>query len=297
MKNLSILLLFLFTICSSQKKISDKKYFDTEKTFQKYHNIKKKFDSLIKINKDLLIYRDGIYFLKRFPKEKFQENNGELAGSIKSKLLLNDGENIYFVKDEGLSETIFMFDDKKLVKRITLDKKRNTIDYIDNVAESIAVRYDVDNNRIYLSHYFQDKADIGKREIILEQEYYNNHLVLTRNYKKDFKTSQKEMLKKLPDNFYKAAQKYLEKQCLEETSSLESCKIKSKRISMLKEDLEMAIINKNDLYKEMRIHRSYNENNYPLYEIYIQDQSELWEIKIDGKTNIVLSIDYELLKA
>jgi len=79
-------------------------------------------------------------------------------------------------------------------------------------------------------------------------------------------------------------------------TSSESCKIKSERIAMLKKELNKALINKNDFYKEMRFYKSYNENNYPIYEIYIQDHSELWEMKIDGKTNVVLSINYELLK-
>lgn len=294
-----IILLFLFYINgNSQQKKDIKRYLDTEAINQEYNAIKTKYQSLVEKNKKNLIYNYGVYFKKSNTIEE-QHYNEKWIDPLQSEstLFLIEGNRRYFIDDKGQTEDIFTLQNNKLIEKASGIKNSNRIFYINNLLDGISARYDFNDDIVHLAQYIQDEFDPAKRDILLEQKFVHNKLISKKNYQKDFKTSQKEMLKKLPDNFHKTAQKYLEKQCLKKNISSESCKIRSEQISMLKEDLNKAILNKNDFYKEIRIYKIYNEDNYPIYEIYIQLHSEFWEMKIDGKTNIVLSINYELLNA
>lgn len=66
MKNLAILLLLFFINCSSQQISTNKKYMDMETTFQKYRDIKAKYDTMVARNKQNLVYENGAYFDKAF---------------------------------------------------------------------------------------------------------------------------------------------------------------------------------------------------------------------------------------
>ncbi|KMQ69198.1 hypothetical protein ACM39_03590 [Chryseobacterium sp. FH2] len=95
MKILSIWLLLLFINCNSQQKIIDKKYMDMETTFQKYRDIKARYDSFVKKNKQSLIYENGAYLKKTLYEREKQEKNDKWIAPLQSesKFLLQEGDN------------------------------------------------------------------------------------------------------------------------------------------------------------------------------------------------------------
>ncbi|WP_131701398.1 hypothetical protein [Chryseobacterium sp. FH2] len=276
-----------------------------ETTFQKYRDIKARYDSFVKKNKQSLIYENGAYLKKTLYEREKQEKNDKWIDPLQSesKFLLQEGDKEIFVKDEGQSETIYTYQKDRLIEKATVEKKNNTVYLIDNLAEGTAVRYDFNKNKVYLSQYIQDEQDPGKRDIMLDQEFINNELVLERNYKKDFKVSKEQMLSALPDNFYNSAldymmrkykdeyEKYIEEEYKRKASPNEIEKIIKDRVQELKEKLKTTIETKNDFYKKIEIYKTYNENSYPLYDLSFPDSHVgIWEMKIDGKTNEVIDI-------
>ena len=303
MKNISILFLLFSILCNSQNK-NNQKYLDPEAISQKYQNIKDQYDALVEKNKQNLINEDGVYFNKTSYEQEKQKKNGEWIDPMhsKSKLVLKEGDQEFFIKDEGQGIQIYATRKGNLIEQASITKKDNKVHRVANFPEGIGASYDFDNDKISLYHSIQDKYDIHKQDMMLYQEFVNNQLVLDKNYKKDFKISQGQMLKELPGNFYHNAVDYLVKKREEwlekrkmEISVSEIEKEMKERIQPIKNRLKTALETKNDFYREIRIYKIYSENNTPIYHLTIPENptitSVYWLINIDGKTNKIISIE------
>lgn len=306
MKILSIVFLLFSILCNSQQNRNDKKYLDPEAISQKYQNIKDQYDALVEQNKQNLINEDGVYFNKASYEQEKQKKNGEWIDPMhsKSKLVLKEGDQEFFIKDEGQGIQIYATRKGNLIEEASIIKKDNKVHRVTNFPEGIDASYDFDNDKIFLYYFILDKYDPKKRDIMLYQEFVNNQLVLEKNYKKDFKSSQEQMLKGLPDNFYHSALNYLIKESKERPEKGEMDKSASEiekeikeRLQLIKNRLKTAIETKNDVYKKIRVYKTYNENNAPTYHLFIPENPTttrvIWMINMDGKTNKIISVERE----
>lgn len=304
MKIVSFLLLLFSILCNSQQNRNDKKYLDTETISQKHQNIKDKYDSLVQKNKQNLINEDGVYFNKTSYDQEKQKKNGEWIDPLHSKsaLILKEGNQDFFMKDEGQNLQIYTTIRGNLIEQATLIKKENKVAMVINFVEGIGAKYDYDNDKTYITHFIEDKYDPKKQDITLYQEFVNGKLVLEKNYQKDFKVSKAQMLKQLPDNFYTAALDYMIKKQKEnpdnsqmKPSVSEIEKSAKEKIQLVKEKLKTALETKNDFYRKIRIHKIYNENNAPMYFLTFPENPGAnriyWMISIDAETNKIISIE------
>lgn len=307
MRNLTIFLLLFFINCSSQQMTTDKKYRNMDTIVQKYRNIILKYDSLVEKNRQNLTYEEGMYFIKSIYEKEKKDKNERWIDFMKSdaKFLLKEDDKDFFVEDEGQVKVLYTFQNKKLIEKARILKKNNTVSHIENFVEGTLVGYDIYENEkhIQLTHYIQDENDLDKRDFMLSQKYVNNELIEEINYKKDFKISKDQMLKKLPENFYNEAVKnILEEQklkyaknlgvvSLEEPLNTEIEELIKEKIKEVQKKLKTAIEVKDDFYKELRISKDYDKDNNPVYNLKIRMNHLMsWLLKIDGKTNKVLDI-------
>ena len=299
MKNLSVFLLLLFINCVSQQKITDKKYMDMENLLQKYREIRTEYNALVEKNKDSLVYIDrsedgltlygeGMYYKKSiYEKEKKKKQAFERLDS-KSKLLLKQDNKEIFVANYSGGKTIYVYDNDNIIEKTNISNDDSGLQ-VENFVDNIYINHSVENSETEIYNLKLDND--GARETTLYRKYKNDVLLLERNYEKDFKISKEQILKKLPDNFYESVIQYTEgdefKKIVRENSIskimldnfFESIKTKKK-------DIEVAIKDKNDLYKHIEISKYYDENGFPFYEVRIPD----WKMKINPKNNKVIDV-------
>ncbi|MFC3754813.1 hypothetical protein ACFONJ_02330 [Chryseobacterium tructae] len=273
-----------------------------ETIFQKYRDIKTKYETLVEKNKQNLIYEDGVYYNQTlFDKEKKKEKWIEPLQS-ESKLILKEGDKEFFVKDERQSVEIYTTVGGNLIEQASLIKKDNKVSMVINLAEGIDAKYDYNNNKIYITHFIEDKYDPKKQDIMLYQEFINDKLILEKNYKEDFKISKEQMLKDLPDNFYTTALNYRIKKQKEDfeknqmkVSVSEIEKSAKEKIQFVKEKLKTALETKNDFYRKIRVYKIYNENSIPVYSLIFPENPGVtriyWMISINAETNKIISIE------
>lgn len=289
MKNLAILLLLFFINCSSQQISTNKKYMDMETTFQKYRDIKARYDSLVEKNKQNLVYENGAYFKKSLYNEEAKEKRNSPEKSD-SKLVLDDDGKEIFVVSYTRGDLLYTYKNNKLYERINLSKDENELNSVFNTEENKGIEYYPDG-RIYIYSY--EKNEMGENELISEKLYQKNKLLHEKNYKKDFIVSKEQMLKKLADNFYHNSVSYLGSIDfrIEFNKENDVKKAVQETLQPLKKKIEIAIETKNDYYKEIGISKNYNQDGQPVYDVTIPDHFVgYWELKIDGKTNKVIEI-------
>ena len=265
MKKLTILMLLFFINCSSQQVTIQKKYMDMETTFQKYRAIKTRYDSLVEKNKQNLVYEYGVYFTKSLYDKEAKERR-VVPEKSNSTFVMEEGDRTYFVKNSSPTTfELYTLQDNKVIELANGMKDNNIFYRIDNFVEGTAVRYGLEGEIQSLAHYVQDKFDPNKRDVMLLQEFENNELLSEKNYKKDFKTTKEQMLKKLGDNFYNHAVRYLDPIDFRKEFSKENDVKKAVQESLLplKKTIETAIENKNDFYKRIKIFKHYDEDNLP----------------------------------
>ena len=295
MKNLAILLLLFFINCSSQQIITDKKYMDMETTFQKYRDIKARYDSLVEKNKQNLVYENGAYFKKSLYSEEAKEKRNSPEKSD-SKLVLDDDGKEIFVVSYTRGDLLYTYKNNKLYERINLSKDENELNSVFNTEENKGIEYYPDG-RIYIYSY--EKNEMGENELISEKLYQKNKLLHEKNYKKDFIVSKEQMLKKLADNFYSNAISYSSyNNVRKEQLNKDEIELINNKIALLKESITEAIASKNFFYKEIKISKNYNQDNQPIYDVSFPFEAKIptpnakWDLQIDGKTNKVLKIEF-----
>ncbi|MBP0611897.1 hypothetical protein J8J42_02415 [Chryseobacterium sp. cx-311] len=292
MKKLPLLLFLFFIQCSSQEKVTDKKYMDMETTFQKYRDIKARYDSLVEKNKQNLVYQNGTYFKKTLYNKEVREKR-YIPEESASKFILEEGDKAYFVKNNAQHFELYTLQGNKVLEQASVLKNNNMVYLINNFTEGTIVRYRNEGDLEYMIHYVEDKSDPNKRDIMLRQEFINNKLAIEKNYKKDFEISKEQMLKKLADNFYHHSVSYLGSIDfrIEFNKENDVKKAVQETLQPLKKKIEIAIETKNDYYKEIGISKNYNQDGQPVYDVTIPDHFVgYWELKIDGKTNKVIEI-------
>ncbi len=301
--------MLLFINCNGQKRINNQKYLDRDAIFQKYSDIKTKYDSLVEKYRDSLIYTDRsddgriVYSEKGYYKnsiyEKDKKNNPQTS---KSRLFLKQGNTDIFFSNTGYNYLyMYAYKDGKLIEKTLLSFIDHTMGFIDDFVDNTYVNYNNDTSTlIYNFEINKDK----EREIVLKQKYLNNKLIEERNYKKDFKISKEHMLKKMSENFYNEAVKnilqeqklkYMQSlgvKTLEEPQNTEIEERIKEKIKEVQKELKTAIEIKDDFYKEIIIDRDYNQENKPIYVLRFQN----WRINIDAVTNKVLFIKYVVLR-
>lgn len=267
-----------------------------ETTFQKYRDIKARYDSLVEKNNQNLVYENGAYFKKSLYDKDKKENKYPPEKSD-SRLVLKDEENEIFVVSVAGGDFLYIYNDNTLHERVFLARRQDLINSIENLEEKTNIEHYPDG-RIYIRNF--ETNDLGETELTLEKLYKDNELLDVKNYKKDFKITKEQMLENLPQNFLSHAAEYIMEEQkrkyanglglkhLEEPMNSEIEQVIKKKIAEVHIQLKDAIDTKNEFYKKIRINRNYDENKNPVYHLNFEN----WIIDSAGKTNKVLNIQY-----
>lgn len=252
----------------------------------KYQNIHTAYNKLIEKNSNNIYLKNDSYYFK------ISNNVGNSNPESLRLLLKYEGKDV-FMKTDPNGNLYSIYQNTKPVEEIFFPNKDNFDLKVENLITNLSIRYLAKDKRLYATYYEKNKDQ--KNDIVLAQMFRNCTLVAEKNYKKDFRIDRKQLLKKLPKNFYDAALEYLEKQKNENKITNEEYTQLKKNAELIKNKLE-AGEDSNEFFKKVYISKMYSDDETPVYQVGLPKRPDgnfvNWLFEINARNNTVHEISY-----
>lgn len=300
---ITTLLIFFSAIICGQNKIDTLIAYGA-KQYEELENIKREYDRL-QINKDIFIYREnarkpyGFYVRAKYDSLLRNTNQNDSIVLVNSRLKLNYKGNFYIKLQNRLHDGNYGLvkynSSNKAIESFSSssgDQKGVIItNFINNTTFSYWSNFpDAKNYNIYeFTKFNSNFSKILYKKIMMKKD----SSVIEYNYEKDFPISKEEILKQLPEKFYKQAPQLMKGKKYSYDWKNWSQELTAKNAKRESEDFKL-LIHKNEVGLEQR----YNENNIPFYEAIIIGAGyhrKHWLLKINPKSGDIYYIEFGTL--